>query len=342
MSLKGDLQGITSDDQTPIDAGILNLLVDQCNATEDNSSTELISFTVEFLHERLYEESLNVKRKSLMALHVLLQKAPPLKEVVVNNADLISAIQELLSFVGGPDGDVKMIRDAAASVLAVLGGEGGDNGNGPGKVSLGLGSRLGKLKKGVSDVSGRVSDGITTVGGGINAVGTKVSAAVDGVAEGVVGMKEGHKLERERADLAGVSGSEISAAKRFQEIVLKHGHECLLTARRNAANGHQVMANVMLTLEMIHIQQASSEEKMGYLSDEEFNEISSLYEAIAQMESALRSHNMMKMAIYGCEIAQPSEKAVQSITTALTDLILPAKLVTLQFINIILFVTSPK
>jgi hypothetical protein len=63
------------------------------------------------------------------------------------------------------------------------------------------------------------------------------------------------------------------------------------------------MANVMLTFELLHIQRASSEE----MPEADFAEIEALYDEIAKMESALRSHNMMKMAVYGILNKQSSK-----------------------------------
>lgn len=107
---------------------------------------------------------------------------------------------------------------------------------------------------------------------------------------------------------------QIASAKRFQELVMSHGHECITTAKNNAANGHQVMANVMLTLEMMHIQRACAEEKINYLSDELFEEVADLYSEVALLEDALRSHNVMKMAVYGILNKQKSKASSMSFS----------------------------
>jgi hypothetical protein len=48
-------------------------------------------------------------------------------------------------------------------------------------------------------------------------------------------------------------------AKREYQIAMKHGMELMQKSMVDAETGHEVMASVMLTLEMIRIQQSSAQ-----------------------------------------------------------------------------------
>jgi len=59
----------------------------------------------------------------------------------------------------------------------------------------------------------------------------------------------------------GITKEQRSAAIRLQEIVIKHGRKQVELARDLAENGHQVMANVLMTMELLSIQKEAAGER---------------------------------------------------------------------------------
>jgi hypothetical protein len=80
---------------------------------------------------------------------------------------------------------------------------------------------------------------------------------------------------------------------------MKHGKKTIIQAMVDAENGHEVMASVMLTMEMLYIKKACSEDHMAYLDDAAFDQLNDLFDEISTMEATLRMHNTMKMAVFG-------------------------------------------
>ena len=139
---------------------------------------------------------------------------------------------------------------------------------------------------------------------GVVATPTMALSITAGVSEAVDSIKEdglkAPRLARTTIEEAGeVRKDEIASAKRTYEIAMKHGVQTLKQAMQNTEDGHEVMANVILTLELLRIQQASAEDKMAYLDDESFDALSGLFNEVSNMEKTLRTHNVMKMAVYG-------------------------------------------
>ena len=139
---------------------------------------------------------------------------------------------------------------------------------------------------------------------GVIATPTMALSITAGVSEAVDTIKEDGlqvpKLKRTTVEEAGEARKdEIASARRSFGLAMKHGLNVIKQAMKHTENGHEVMANVMLTLEMLSIQQISAEDSMAYLGDDEFDQLAELFNEVAQMEKTLRTHNVMKMAVYG-------------------------------------------
>ena len=118
-------------------------------------------------------------------------------------------------------------------------------------------------------------------------------------AGGVVEKTPLNKLTRAKTlPEDGITKEQRNGAIRMHEIVMKHGRKQIETARRLAEDGHQIMANVLMTLELLSIQGEAAGERFEFLDDKRFDEVSELFNEVAAIEKALRHHNTMKMAVY--------------------------------------------
>jgi hypothetical protein len=320
-TLKDDLLAITNDDMSPIDTGLLLALVEMVN--EEGVSAELLSYVAEFMLERMYEESLNVQGKSLYTLQLLCDKSTAFFESAKASAELISRAVELSQtevVEGSNEGQVRMLKDTATQLLLLLGEQleveedsstagggfivkrvarraAGNVGKGVGGVAGGVAKGVGGVAAGVGGVAGRAKG---TVVGGVTMVGQGVSSTVLDAAGGVVEKTPLNKLTREKTVPAdGITKEQRNAAIRLHEIVMKHGRKQVEVARHLAEEGHQIMANVIMTMELLSIQKEAAGERFEFLDDERFEQVSDLFNEVSAIEAALRHHNGMKMAVYG-------------------------------------------
>jgi hypothetical protein len=122
--------------------------------------------------------------------------------------------------------------------------------------------------------------------------------AADAAAKAGGGLRRSRTQARRGAQ-DGVTKEQRLAAVRAFDIVMKHGHKTIDKCHSLAEDGHQIMANVLMTMEMLHIQREACGERLRCLDDEHFEEMCALFEATAEVESSLRHHNGMKMSVYG-------------------------------------------
>lgn len=254
----------------------------------------------------------------MVVLQVLCDKSPTFMENVKANADLVVRAVELSqtqAAQGVNEAQVQMLRDSATQLLLLLGekveveeastSSGGGFivkrvarrvGGGMGGVAGGVAKGMGGVAAGVGGVAGRAKG---TVIGGVTMVGQGVSSTVLDAAGGVVEKTPLNKLTRAKTvPEDGITKEQRNGAIRMHDIVMKHGRKQIETARRLAEDGHQIMANVLMTLELLSIQREAAGERFEFLDDERFEEVSELFNEVAAIEKALRHHNAMKMAVY--------------------------------------------
>ena len=319
-TLKDDLTAMTADDTAPIDPGLLVALVALVNDAE-SSSADMLAYILEFMLERLYFDSMNVQGKTLVMLQLLCDKSPPFVEMAKGHQDVIDRIAELsASEAATPDDQsaVAMLVDTSRQVLMMLGEvmevEEAPAGGGWAITRVARRARR-NVVGGVSmvgrGVGGTVVGGVTMVGkgvggtvvGGVTMVGKGVTDAAGGVKDAAGGAIDKTPLNRLTRSKTvpddGVTKEQRQGAIRLFDIMMKHGRKQMETARALAEDGHQVMANVMVTMELLSIQKEAAGERFEFLDDERFEQVSALFNELSEIEEALRHHNSMKMAIYG-------------------------------------------
>lgn len=291
-------------------------------ANEDGQSEDMLAYLGDFITERAYEESINVQGKSLVVLQMLCDKSPAFLAIAKGNADLITRAMELSqakAIEGVNEAQMRMLNDTATQLLLLLGekvevqedsgaGTGGfivkrvarravgGVAGGVGGVAGGVAKGVGGVAAGVGGVAGRARG---TVIGGVTMVGQGVSSTVLDAAGGVVEKTPLNKLTRTKTvPEDGITKEQRNGAIRLFDIVMKHGRKQIESARRLAEGGHQIMANILVTMEMLSIQKEAAGERFEYLDDERFDQVSGLFSEVSAIEQALRHHNAMKMAMY--------------------------------------------
>lgn len=156
---------------------------------------QLVQFARDFLHERLHEESLNIKGKSLVAMQLWCnrEKFPLFRDTLAQSSEVVALLQELLHFECAPDAvhgaqPMQMIRSTAGTTLDLLGIKRAADGE-TGRMGF---RALGSLKKGLTDARTGVVGGITTatnVGkGAVSGVTHGVTTVGKGAVSGVTGV----------------------------------------------------------------------------------------------------------------------------------------------------------